>query len=78
MFNFNIYQIKNNLRKKIRLKTNVILYSFSNPICSQIIIPFLNSMISTNQGKGLEFKPTMKPLFPYSCSSVEFHLCKLI
>ena len=25
------------------------------PFSSQIITPFLNSMISTNQGKGLEF-----------------------
>ena len=36
-------------------------------LCSQIIIPFLNSMTSTNQEKGLDFET----LVPYSCSSVE-------
>ena len=41
---------------------------------SQIITPFNNSMISTNQEKRLDFLPIVKPLYPYSSSSVEFLL----
>ena len=36
-------------------------------LCSQIITPFLNSMISTNQEKVLEFQPIVKPLFLFQC-----------
>ena len=36
--------------------------------------PFLNSMTSTNQEKVLKFKPILKPLYPYSCSSKEYLL----
>ena len=46
----------------------------SNPphfLWSQIIIPFLTSMISNNLEKGLEFQPVVEPLYPYSSSSVE-------
>ena len=35
---------------------------------------FLNSMITTNQEKRLEFYPIVKPLYHYSCSSLEFLL----
>ena len=40
-------------------------------LCGQIITPFLNSMISSNQEKGLAFLPIVKPL---SCSNVGFLL----
>ena len=41
---------------------------------SHIITPFINSMISNNQEKRLDFLPIVKPLYPYSSSSVEFLL----
>ena len=40
-------------------------------LCSQNVTPFLNSMISTNNEKGLEFQPIVEPFYPYSFSSVE-------
>ena len=51
--------------------------SLSSPpsfLCSQKITPFINSMIFINQEKGFEFQPIVKPLYPFSCSSVEFLL----
>ena len=45
-------------------------------LCSQIITPFLNSMISTNQETVLEFQPIVESLYPYYSSSVKFLLCE--
>ena len=53
----------------------------SNPppfLCRQIITPFQNLIISTNHEKGLVFQPIVKPLYPYSSSSVESLLAELI
>ena len=43
-------------------------------LCSQIITPFIYSMISTNQKTGLYFQPIVEYLYPYSSSSAEFFL----
>ena len=43
--------------------------SLSSPppfLCSQIITPFSNSIISTNKETGLLFKPTVESVYPYS------------
>ena len=53
----------------------------SNPppfLCSQIMIPFLNSMISTNHEKGKIFSQLWNPLTRYSSSSLESLLLLLI
>ena len=50
---------------------------FSSPPpfqCNKIITSFLNSIIYTNQEKGLEVKAIVKLLYPYSCSSIELIL----
>ena len=49
------------------------LSSQSPFLSSQIIIPFLNSKISTYQEKGLEYQQIVKHLYPYPCSSVVFY-----
>ena len=41
-------------------------------ICSQIITPFYDSMISTNKETGLWFGPTVESVYPYSSSILEF------
>ena len=43
-------------------------------LCCKIITPFNDSMIFHQWGKGLKFKPSMKPSYHYSCSCVLFLL----
>ena len=43
-------------------------------LCSQIITPIFNAIISTNQETGVEFLPIVESLYPYFSSSVEFLL----
>ena len=54
--------------------------SYPTPLpfyATQIIDPFLNSIISANHEKGEEFEPMGNPYTPYCFSRVESLLLKL-